>query len=772
MRWWAFALNLIHWVFLALGLVVLFPLAVSVPGMGPFAILLGVLWFLTGHTQLRDLALREFLHPRVVLTGLMQGLFMLTMALAVESIRKHSGVKFGEVANRLEPLLRHLPENSALNYWAQAGNEHAVWMVTLIGLACHFRLHANLARDFQKRQPAEWLWTGLHLVAGVYVGWLVAAIVTASGGTVMPLLQWGMTPATQLDVLGRSEILYRFLAIVAVSLSVLLIEPKTARWLTGLLRQNTIGMLFLGLCVFVGLIELVDAGRRSTNGWINWLTLAVIIALVGKLRQSRADQVDDPSPDATFETPTIAQAVQDPKTGPYSNGILIFAIEGGGIHAYARALFVLSELYLKTGGDFWKKTLIVSSVSGGSVGTAAFGALQRALGNQPERLRCACHQVARGDLLTLALFRLFFTEPLNLIWPSRNFDRSRGLELCLQEAVSLAERRSANDWVETTRPVTDWQPTAKAEWEIGKSVADAPPGQPFAGYNTTSILYGDRFLMSPLLLRRVRTLGNQRKVHDGTQHVSHLSAACLSARFPVITGPGMIRMRCETADHVIDGGIFDNTGLYTCLDVIRDIGAGVVEGNSPKIMLVVIGNNADPDKIGAQSAEPTERGSTSQEASETVALVRAAASTLQNQNREGSRRVNDLNPKNVQVVVFKHDFEPFQIPLGWFLARSRVDALAYMMGLDTVWTRPKNVLTLGFKPRMELRTRQKSKSVVTTQLDEMFCGSSLSDDQKARALEIRHHNKHAMRRVVTFCQQAQPLPPPSPPTSNGDGGSA
>jgi hypothetical protein len=255
------------------------------------------------------------------------------------------------------------------------------------------------------------------------------------------------------------------------------------------------------------------------------------------------------SPSAAFQ----AAEAKNPEPG---HPVVVVATTGGGITAALWTGRVLTSLQREIGPDFSRSIRLISSVSGGSVGTMYF--LDRFTPEGPpaeadlDRIVAAAGSpsvdAAAWGLAYPDLWRIFFGF---LVLPNRTLDRGWALERAWRS--HLLNR-------DTT--LSDWGRGASAGW------------LPAAVLNATASETGEQFLLTPLGWdhpwkgRFFSTVYPLRDLHVTT-------AARLSATFPwisPITRAEDVNGRpAAPGFHLADGGYFDNFGVVSVVNWLRSL---------------------------------------------------------------------------------------------------------------------------------------------------------------------------------------------------------
>jgi len=252
--------------------------------------------------------------------------------------------------------------------------------------------------------------------------------------------------------------------------------------------------------------------------------------------------------------------------------IVVIAVSGGGGHSARWVTDVLYQLRSndKLGEGFFRSIALVSTVSGGALGTMY--ALDRFNESPPdspalENARKAASEsnvgalawgMAYPDLVQKAFPRLFFHE-----WQDRGWALEQSWQQRLQDPGHTATLAT---WTE-----------------------DAAKGnKPAVVFNATLLETGKRFLISRVKIPNTRAVEFTGIYPD--RDLSILSAVRLSAAFPYLSPfarprspfSGTSREFETVAYHVADGGYYDASGALTAMEFINAIDAYPVFANSAR----------------------------------------------------------------------------------------------------------------------------------------------------------------------------------------------
>lgn len=237
---------------------------------------------------------------------------------------------------------------------------------------------------------------------------------------------------------------------------------------------------------------------------------------------------------------------------------------------------------------FGKNIFMMSGISGGSVGIAAFASALRTWPASPTKspqcIRLAMDRFLGADVLSPVGAMLLYPDLMQRFVPafewSHDIDRSRGLEQA---------------WVQDWKALVDAPPAGCPElrrkdmnqnvWSIALVKAlPAVAGEPVVVFNTARLEDGRRVLQSNanFVLRDADDL-----LGEGFEARARLLALAAavhnSARFPLVSPPGTVHTaKGNVWGHLGDGGYHEVTGAATLADVIEDlIAQGCLRRDTP-----------------------------------------------------------------------------------------------------------------------------------------------------------------------------------------------
>lgn len=383
-------------------------------------------------------------------------------------------------------------------------------------------------------------------------------------------------------------------------------------------------------------------------------TLLVVSLLTGVIGTDHKFEVYENEAAETRLTPSDIINKWKETRGKNSRTILVVATAGGGIRAAAWTAEVITRLEEGGCGAVSDSLVLISSVSGGSVGSMFVIAPYSGTGQYPstdDDLKAVRFNAKRSSLSAvgwgLVYPDLARTFPLlGSVFVPETFDRGWSLE---------------NSWATGWREKRLKTPTIK-EWR-----ENARNGlRPAVIFNATSSETGDRFLISSTDTSSKGT--QQFFTLFPTGNMAVTTAARLSATFPYASpmarpSAGSVRK----AYHVGDGGYYDNSGLLSAVEWLRDAGTALQDKT---VLLILIDAKAAPEKEGSswswqkQMVGPIE----------TLVHVRTSSQQFRDSIERDMAHDYLASPKNrVNVTTISFLFASKEPPpLSWHLTTGQI----------------------------------------------------------------------------------------------------
>ena len=281
--------------------------------------------------------------------------------------------------------------------------------------------------------------------------------------------------------------------------------------------------------------------------------------------------------DRAFQAWWDARADKDNyKNRPYP--VFIITAEGGGITTGYLTAAVLTAIQDRAPA-FAQHVFAISSVSGGSIGSAVYaGFATRCTNNLPADklplawkdrrsgpLQNSADAVLKDDYLSPLLSALLYPDLVQRFLPVaiNRWDRARALE-----------ERLETSWV---NHATCDGATPLGTRDLSQSFYDffgsfPSSSTPAIFFNTTSVETGERMFVTNLLPHNnphFDTLPALAEVNKGF-NLPFSSAACLSARFPVVTPAGFVTAGGHKFSYD-DGGYYENSGTATGYNILMSL---------------------------------------------------------------------------------------------------------------------------------------------------------------------------------------------------------
>jgi hypothetical protein len=269
----------------------------------------------------------------------------------------------------------------------------------------------------------------------------------------------------------------------------------------------------------------------------------------------------------TFERSSSNQGLLTPaeKFAKTQDHIIVVAAAGGGIQAAAWTSEVLCGLRREIGPALETSVLAISGVSGGSVGTMFY---LRCLESPPGDMLGA--EAARNSSLEAIAWGLAHPDLRRAVFPRDFFgwpgdDRGWALERALRKNAQFSpiDRKLASAEVQQKWPVVLFNST---EVRTGDPIVFSNsrfPQEPDQQVCTPDHVSADPDLQAKCNHR----LHGFHTVYSG-RDVLLETAVRMSAAFPYVS-PAARSDYADSAEHFVDGGYFDNSGLFTLTEWMK-----------------------------------------------------------------------------------------------------------------------------------------------------------------------------------------------------------
>jgi hypothetical protein len=424
------------------------------------------------------------------------------------------------------------------------------------------------------------------------------------------------------------------------------------------------------------------------------LTLAAVLAVAGLFTKS--DQYFgayyNKQPRAML---TPKQALTG---GAHQDCAIIICASGGGIQAAAWAARVLVGLDEFTRGRFATRVRLISSVSGGSVGSMYFTASYQGGHLYGHR---DIIDAARASSLDAIAFGLVYRDFVRALLPMLFWETSgRG---SAAEDAWMAHRAAPKRPGE--QDTANWRttPVLLAEWRESVRRGERPAHI----FNTMIAETGERCLASTVDLEEGP---GRREMNDlyPTFDIAPVTAARLSAAFPFV-GPAariFAKVSPERAFHFVDGGYYDNFGVVSAVDFLRS----ATKGGSPVprfLMVHITGHGVDYESKNPNGHEPARpRGWFYQVIAPMTALLQMRTTAQVSRNITELKMLEDLMEKRgVEFAQVNFSFPRGGEPLSWHLTSAEQGEIEEVWQKDPVIQQGKEAVAafLGQEPGGDLQ---------------------------------------------------------------------
>ncbi len=355
------------------------------------------------------------------------------------------------------------------------------------------------------------------------------------------------------------------------------------------------------------------------------------------------------------------------RAGKPGAGIIVVAASGGGIKAAAWTARVLTGLEEGDPGKFGGSIRLVSSVSGGSVGTMYFVNEYYANGgglpSDPAELEQAVGHAKASSLDDIA-WGLVYPDFLRVFVPVffRHLDRGQALEAALT-------RELPNSKNHLSIPLSAWRDGV------------LKGSRPAVVFNATVVESGQRFLMGTTDLSKSIAGRSSLQEAFGDRDISVVTAARLSATFPYVSPAARPDIDGKQI-HVVDGGYTDNFGMATLLAWLEE---ALFAPDNPVRRVLIIEIRASPPASG--SPPVSWRGWPFQTYAPISAMLNVRDNgQLPRNDEERSLLKAYAASCNIDVEHAVFEYQSEDAPLSWHLSPKDEAEI------DSAWKAPSNKL--------------------------------------------------------------------------------
>jgi len=418
------------------------------------------------------------------------------------------------------------------------------------------------------------------------------------------------------------------------------------------------------------------------------LTLLLLVALISSFCNDNHEIRKFENGVTVNDRPTVSQALENWATAnklsaEQETPFVVVATAGGGIRAAYWTATVLGDLHEKS-AQFAERNFAISGVSGGSVGATVYRALLEVPAQQLKEpclqdgvMKCT-QRILGHDFLGPNTSAMLYPDLAQRFWPFPWFpDRAKALEQGWERAF----------YEETGIDVLNTS--------IGKLGAKA--GTPMLFLNATWADNGRRIVASNL------RFGSEDEEERNTfarakdqlvileRDIRMSTAAHNSARFPMVSPPGMWKQKDKIAGRLQDGGLFENYGAETAFEIL-DLACkkfscnGETPNGKQRIKPVVILISSDPGLPPDLAESPTDYepvrfGYEVRSTFKTYEKVRSGRAAEEASRLEAWTR-NDNKGEFYHFRMCKTEGAG-QPPLGWYLSKSAQKTIqSYLLDVE------------------------------------------------------------------------------------------
>jgi len=332
--------------------------------------------------------------------------------------------------------------------------------------------------------------------------------------------------------------------------------------------------------------------------------------------------------------------------------VSLISAEGGGLRSAFWTYAVMRKLQLDN-PDFYRHLYAISSVSGGSVGTALYCTEQfTGLSNQLNEA-----PILNNDNLSPMLAALFYRELVQSILPVDidDLDRSKVMDETFETF-----------WRHKHAQSTLWGDNYLQLWKHQKKL-------PALFVNSIHVENGANVVLSNLKFDTTE-IQCVDMLHFAKDNLSLSKVVGISSRFPYLQPPARFKNPDGTTwGHLADGGYYENSGVYTIYQVYlalrKRVGKMIWNNKVPVIKFnILLLSNGDETR-------PNEPAFFLNEMSSPVNTLLNSWYTKGYSYAHIARATVNLINSNDHFFEIRLDRGKHTIPLGWFLSGSSTDEI-------------------------------------------------------------------------------------------------
>src|SRR5262245_45769327 len=436
--------------------------------------------------------------------------------------------------------------------------------------------------------------------------------------------------------------------------------------------------LYIGLLMFIWIF---GALSFHLGRWhISPLAAIALVLLVG---YAKVDHRFEPA-----EPPTRSEPSIDPTdvAAPAETNLVVVATAGGGVWAAGWTTRALEQL-IANRLELRHEIRVISSISGGSVGTAYYidGLLRAGRdANVAEILRDVRVRSTASSLEAVAYGFAFSDFPRLFSGGFYSPHKDRG-QLLEEEWARIAAAPVVGDDVGKRPQPRDGKRRLRS---LNTSIRDGTIPAPIFG--TTVMEAGQRLMITPITFAPAVRSPTLQEFLFGTvaatpePDVDLWTAARLSATFTYISPPARswLDARKTQREHLIDGGYYDNYGVTSALDWLTPVLVARKSGDSrlrfKRVLLVELSGFTEPNP---EFAKPSDGLTTTLFGPTLTAFLALREGVATSRNKIDLARFKDSWNQalrgDVQIESVKFEPAPDRDPgpLSWHLSSNEIAAL-------------------------------------------------------------------------------------------------
>jgi Patatin-like phospholipase len=369
--------------------------------------------------------------------------------------------------------------------------------------------------------------------------------------------------------------------------------------------------------------------------------------LVAMSRFGPSDHAFNTIPQATNAQASLP--APDKRFAAAPDHLIVVTAAGGGIQSAAWTSQVLCGLRREIGPSFDQSVLAISGVSGGSVGTMFY---LRCRESPPRDMRSA--DAATNSSLEAIAWGLAHPDLRRAVLPVEGWwwpgdDRGWALERALRKNAQFSP---------LDRPLGS--PDAASKWPVVLlNTTEARTGDPLVFTNSN--------FPAPSPSRDVNhSLHGFHLVYAG-RDVRLETAVRLSAAFPFVSPAARADIPGD-AEHLVDGGYFDNSGLFTLTEWLKDAALPTQDANGkpdsqhPPKKILILRIDAFPDRQWHGPQDKPHRWPYQVAAPLDAILSVRSEGQLVRDGTEGADLIEILTRRGYEAISLTARYDPSDVP--------------------------------------------------------------------------------------------------------------